>query len=361
MISAMALAASALCCPNPATTFNGRENQLQVRLPRVESSSAKTTIDGSLDEPQWQQAAVLTGFSQFAPHDDIPAVDSTQVLIWYSPTAMYVGVRAFEAHGSVHATLADRDRITSDDNVQLLLGTFHDRRQVYVFAVNPLGVQMDGTIVESGPVSGGGWTPTLTGRAAPDLSQDFVFSSKGRLTEFGYEVELRIPFKSLKYQSSETQSWDINVVRQVQHSGYEDSWAPAKRANASFLGQAGTIEGLTGLDAGLVLDMNPVVTQRASGRPGTQGWGYTRPRPQFGANLRWGVTNNLTLNGTVNPDFAEVESDAAQVVFDPRSALFFPEKRPFFLDGLDQFNVPNRIIYTRRVASPDGAIKLTGK
>ncbi|MGH9889249.1 MAG: DUF5916 domain-containing protein, partial [bacterium] len=283
------------------------------------------------------------------------------VLLWYSPTALYVGIRAYEAHGAVHATLADRDKITADDNVQLLLGTFHDRRQAYVFAVNPFGVQMDGTIVETGAVASGGWTPTLTGRAAPDLSQDFVFTSKGRLTEYGYEVELRIPFKSLKYQSSDLQSWDINVVRQVQHSGYEDSWAPAKRSNASFLGQAGTVEGLAGFDRGLVLDMNPVVTRKASGAPTPRGWGYSHPRPQLGANLRWGATSNLTLNGTVNPDFAEVESDASQIVLDPRRALFFPEKRPFFLDGLDQFNVPNNVIYTRRIASPEGAIKLTSK
>src|SRR5262245_12887522 len=111
MISALLLAVSAICCTSPFTTFVGRENQLQVRLPRVESTAAKTTIDGLLDEPEWQQAAVLTGFSQFAPHDGIPAVDSTQILIWYSPTAMYVGVRAFEAHSAVHATLADRDKI----------------------------------------------------------------------------------------------------------------------------------------------------------------------------------------------------------------------------------------------------------
>ena len=363
MLSCLAFVAAFLCPPNPNpfATFIGRENQLQVRVPRVETSAAKITIDGILDEPAWQTATVLTGFSQFAPHDGVAAVDSTQVLLWYSPTAMHIGVRAFEAHGSVHATLADRDKISADDNVQILLGTFHDRRQAYVFAVNPFGVQMDGTIVESGAVSGGGWTPTLTGRAAPDLSQDFVYTSKGRLTEYGFEVELRIPFKSLKYQSAESQSWDINVVRQVQHSGYEDSWAPAKRSNASFLGQSGTVEALSGFDRGLVLDLNPVITRRAAGTPGPNGWSYTHPRPQLGANLRWGMTNNLTLNGTVKPDFAEVESDASQIVLDPRSALFFPEKRPFFLDGLDQFNVPNRLIYTRRIASPEGAAKLTGK
>src|SRR5262245_47361647 len=194
-----------LCAPEPGATFIGRENQLQVRVPRVEASAATAVIDGTLDEPAWRQAAVLTGFSQFSPADGVPAADSTQVLLWYSPMALYIGVRAFEAHGAVHATLADRDKITADDNVQLLLGTFHDHRQAYMFAVNPFGVQMDGTIVETGPITGGGWTPTLTGRAAPDLSQDFVFASKGRLTEYGYEVELRIPFKSLKYQSADAQ------------------------------------------------------------------------------------------------------------------------------------------------------------
>ena len=183
----------------PATTYLGRENQVHVRIPRIEGAAAEAVIDGQLIEGAWAQAAVLAGFSQFSPQDGIPAADSTQVLLWYSSTALYVGIRAFEQHGAVHATLADRDKISADDNVQILLGTFHDQRQAYVFAVNPFGVQMDGTIVESGASFNSGWTPTISGRAAPDLSQDFVFSSKGRLTDYGYEVELRIPFKSLKY------------------------------------------------------------------------------------------------------------------------------------------------------------------
>src|SRR6476646_26607 len=273
--------------PTPPATYVGRENQLHVRIPRVEAESASVVIDGALDEAAWRSAAVLAGVSQFSPQDGVPAADSTQVLLWYSSTALYVGVRAFEAHGAVHATLADRDKISADDNVQILLGTFHDQRQAYVFAVNPLGVQMDGMLVESGANFNSGWTPTLSGRAAPDLSQDFVFTSKGRLTESGYEVEIRIPFKSLKYQSADLQSWDINVVRQVQHSGYEDSWVPAKRANASFLAQSGSIEGLTGFDRGLVLDFNPVVTQKANGSPGPSGWTYHRPPAQVGGTVRW--------------------------------------------------------------------------
>lgn len=344
--------------PDPVVTYVGREHQLHVSVPRIEGIA---TIDGALNDSVWQQAALLTGFSQFSPQDGIPAADSTQVLVWYSKTALYVGIRAFEVHGAVHATLADRDKISADDNVQLLLGTFHDQRQAYVFAVNPYGVQMDGTISEQGQSLTGGWTPTLSGRVAPDLSQDFVFTSKGRLTDYGYEVELQIPFKSLKYQAADSQSWDINVVRQVQHSGFEDSWAPAKRSSASFLGQAGTLDGLTGFDRGLVLDLNPVVTLKMDGAPQSDGWSYGHARPQLGGNVRWGITNNLTLNGTVRPDFAEVESDAGQFVIDPRQALFFPEKRPFFLDGLDQFSTPHNLIYTRRIAKPDGAVKVTGK
>ncbi|MDP9203943.1 MAG: carbohydrate binding family 9 domain-containing protein [Gemmatimonadota bacterium] len=338
--------------------YNGRENQLNVRIPRIEGD---VTVDGVLNEPVWQQAAVLTGFSGFSPHDGIPAADSTQVLAWYSPTALYFAIRGFELHGAVHATLADRDKIAADDNVQILLGTFHDRRQAYVFGVNPLGVQMDGTIVEQGESLVGGLTPTLAGRVGADLSQDFVFSSKGRLTDYGYEVEIRIPLKSLKYQSGDEQTWDINIVRRVQHSGNEDSWVPAKRANTSFLGQSGTLDGLTGLSRGLVLDVNPSVTQKLTGEPGPSGWRYGHASPQLGGRVQWGITNTLTLNAAVNPDFAEVESDAGQVVFDPRQALFFPEKRPFFLEGLDAFNTPHNLIYTRRIVQPDAALKLTGK
>ncbi|MDQ6872273.1 MAG: carbohydrate binding family 9 domain-containing protein [Gemmatimonadota bacterium] len=358
MIATLLAAAHLLGLTLGATTYVGRENQLHVRIPRI---AADVTVDGVLDEPVWQQADVLTGFSEFSPRDGIPAADSTQVLVWYSSTAVYFGIRAFEVHGAVHATLADRDKIAADDNVQILLGTFHDHRQAYVFGVNPLGVQMDGTIVEQGQVLTGGWTPTLSGRVAPDLSQDFVFTSKGRLTDYGYEIEIRIPLKSIKFQAGDEQSWDLNIVREVQHSGSEDSWVPAKRANASFLSQSGTLDGLTGLTRGLVLDVNPSVTEKVSGAPSASGWGYDRAAPQVGGRVQWGITNTLTLNAAVNPDFAEVESDAGQFVIDPRQALYFPEKRPFFLEGLDAFNTPHDLIYTRRIVKPDAALKLTGK
>ena len=347
--------------PPAGATYSGIARQLQVKLPRVDQL---VTVDGRLDEPVWLEAARLTGFSQYAPADGAPAADSTHVLVWYSATAIHFGIRAFQPAAQVHATLADRDHISQDDNISIFLGTFNDGRQAAVFSVNPLGVQADGMLVERGNIGGSSFTSnTVQTREAPDLSPDFVFQSKGRVTEWGYEVEIRIPFKSLKYQSADVQTWGLNITRTAQYRGYEYSWAPALRAAASFLGQSGALTGLTDLRRGLVVDITPEATQRTGGTPASRGdaWSYVGERPKLGGSVRWGVTNNLTLNATVNPDFSQVEADAGQISFDPRAALFFAEKRPFFLDGIEQFTVPSNLIYTRRVVQPVAAAKMTGK
>jgi len=339
--------------------FNGRAGQLTVQVPRLD---AHIDIDGTLDAPVWHQAAVMTGFSEYQPVDGLPAEDSTDVLVWYSSTAIYFGIRAYEAHGPVHATLANRDKIDGDDNVQLILSPFIHSHQALVFAVNPFGVQEDGTITE-GVTTRRGFGVSSQGIDSTDLSPDFIYDSKGHLTPYGYEVEVRIPFRSIKFPAKSPQDWGINIVRRVQHSGHADTWYPTKLAAASYLDQAGTLAGLSNLDRGLVLDLNPVVTEKTLGSPvvSPAGWHYSAERPQFGGNVRWGVTNNLLLNGTYRPDFAEVESDATQIMLDPRNAVQYPEKRPFFLDGLEQFNTPNNLIYTRQIEAPIGATKLTGK
>src|SRR2546427_517249 len=258
----MLLAACVLLCSDSTSSYSGRDHQLDVPIPRLE---AEVVIDGDLADSVWGRAARLTGFSQYSPNDDVPAADSTQVLVWYSATAIYFGIRAFEQHGRPTVTLASRDQIFDDDNVQILLGTFHDGKQALMFAVNPLGVQGDGSLVD-----------------------------------------------------------------------------------------------LSGMQRGLVVDLNPEATGKASGAPTPGGYQYDLGDPQLGGNIRWGVSDNLTLNGTIKPDFSQVESDAGQLAFDPRQALFFPEKRPFFLEGSELFQVPQNLIYTRRVVQPVAAAKLTG-
>jgi Domain of unknown function (DUF5916) len=341
-----------------ARVYDGREGALDVEPPRLEQS---IDVDGALDEPAWSQAAVLGGFSRYAPVDGAPAARATEILVWYSPTAVHFGIRATAEAGSLRATLADRDHIQSDDHVVVFLSTFNDGRQAMVFGVNPLGVQMDGALSEGTRSQGGGFSGLSSGREAPDLSPDYVFQSKGRVTATGYEVEVRIPFKSLRYQALADQDWGIHVTRVVPQQGTEDSWAPARREDASFLAQAGHLKHLHDLRRGLVLDLNPVATAKLDGAAASDGWQYDTSRPEFGVNLRWGITSNLTLNGTVNPDFSQVESDAGQFSFDPRQALFFPEKRPFFLDSIEQYATPNNLIYTRRVVAPIASAKVTGK
>ncbi|HJS59700.1 MAG TPA: DUF5916 domain-containing protein [Vicinamibacteria bacterium] len=343
--------------PSP-TSYDGRDGQVRVPLPRLEES---VIIDGSLDDPAWTRAALLSGFSQYSPVDGRPAEQRTEVLVFYSPSAIHFGIRAFAPVGSVRASLAQRDKIAAEDSVTFLLSTFNDGRQAAAFMVNPFGVQADGTLVEGlTRQTGTGFSGLATEREAPDLAPDFVFQSKGRLTDYGYEIEVRLPFKSLRYQSAEVQSWGLHILRKSQSTGYEDSWAPARRDATSFLGQAGMLEGMRELRPGLVLDLNPFVTARADGARDRGDWRYDAGAPEFGGNVRWGVTPNLTLNGTVNPDFSQVESDASQVQYDPRIAVFFPEKRPFFLDGLEQFSTPNRLVHTRRIVAPVAAAKLTG-
>ncbi|MDQ3068972.1 MAG: carbohydrate binding family 9 domain-containing protein [Acidobacteriota bacterium] len=359
MTCLLAFTLAAWAAQSPLPAFDGTAKQVTVAIPRID---AGITVDGALSETEWNRAATLSGFSQYTPVDARRAEHRTEVLVWYSPTAIHFGIRAFADASTIRATLAQRDRIDTDDAVEIYLGTFNDRRQALLFGVNPLGVQVDGALVE-GAAGGqrGGFGGLAGGREAADLSQDFIFDSKGRVTAWGYEVEVRIPFKTLRYQPRETQDWALHIIRRVQQTGHEDSWVPASRNAASFLSQSGTLTGLTGLRRGLVLDVTPVVTARADGVSGAEGWGYDTGRPDFGANVRWGVTSNLTLNGTINPDFSQVEADATQFVFDPRQAISFQEKRPFFLDGIEQFATPNNLIYTRAIVAPLGAAKLTGK
>jgi len=339
---------------------SGRAGQTAVKPPRLDG---KTVTDGVLDEPQWKSAALLTGFSQFTPVDGMPAGDSTEVLIWYSTSALHIGVRAFDASGQVHATLATRDRIFNDDNIQMYLSTFNDGRQAMFFATNPLGIQGDGALNENGGLNCGMTGCGSSTRQSPDLSQDYVWESKGRITPEGYEVEIEIPFKSIRFQAGKTQTWGINFLRKVQRTGQEQTWTMAKLAASSFLGQSGTLEGLSDLNAGHVLDIVPTITSRVTGAPPSAdaAFDYTGGSPQFGGDLRYGITPNLTLRATAHPDFSQVESDVTQFSFDPRQAIRYPERRPFFLDGVEQFDAPAGLIYTRRIVQPVFASKLTGK
>jgi len=328
-------------------------------VPRIDEQAV---IDGRLDEPAWSKATRLGGFSEYQPVDGQPASERTEVLIWFSPKALHVGIIAHDSvPGSVRATVAERDNISNDDWVRVYLDTFNDRRRAFIFGANPLGVQEDGVQTEGGFTAGmmhGMGGPMMSGQV--DLSPDYQFDSKGRVVDDGYVVEIRIPFKSLRYPGTGAQRWGINVARKTQRTGRQDTWTDAKRV-ASFLGQAGTMEGLHDLQRGVVTELQPFITAALDGSRQTGGtFSYASTDYEAGANLRFGFTN-LSIDATVNPDFSQVETDASQVTVNERFALFYPEKRPFFLEGIELFATPNQLVYTRQIGDPIGGGKVTGK
>ena len=324
-----------------------------VTIPRVEATA---TVDGRLDEPVWQQAAVLSGFHQWMPVDGRPAGERTVVRVWYAPDAIWFGIEAHDRQpDAVRATVADRDNVDNDDHVSIYLDTFRDRRRAYVFTVNPLGQQEDGVRSEGGNQAG-----SLTG-GTDDLSPDFLWESKGMRTDSGYVVEVRVPFKSLRYPTAREQAWGLNVVRITQRTGYTDTWTDVRRASASFLAQGGVMAGLHDMKRGVVVEAQPFVTAAANGARTTTGeFDRGKVDASAGANLKLGFTA-MTVDATWNPDFSQVEADEGVVTVNERFALFFEERRPFFLEGIELFSTPNRLVYTREIVDPIAGAKFTGK
>ena len=351
LLMAGALACAPACplfadtVPVPAAVYDGARGQLDARIPRAEDPGVR--VDGRLDEPAWGSAAVLTGFTQSAPAEGIPARERTEVLVFYTPRELFIGIRAHAADpSSVRSTLAERDQITADDHVRILLDTFHDRRRAFALFVNPLGIQQDGTFSD-----GRGFT----------FSPDFVFDSRGRLTGEGYEVEIRIPLRSLKFPAGGTRTWGLNVIRVVPAAGAEESWAPRSRNQPAELAQSGTLGGLHGLRPGRLVEVNPAFTARREGTTGEDGFRRGPTEPDVGVNLKYGITSELTLDATINPDFSTVEADADQITVNERFALSLKEKRPFFLEGADLFSTPEALVYTRSIVAPAAGARVTGK
>ena len=352
-------AAAALLGPGPADRiYDGAAGDLTVATPRM--ADAHIRVDGVLDDDAWQQAAVLGSFTQYDPVEGIPASQKTEVMVLVDGDAIYFGVKAYDDHpDGIRATMAERDEFDrSDDYVRFVLDTFDDQRRAYVFTVNPLGVQHDGIWNEGG--GGGG-----RGHMGPpiDDNPDFLWESSGKLADWGYELEVRIPFKSLRFPELPEQSWGLQVIRKISRNGYQESWAPISNNIANQLTQAGKLTGLRDLDAGLFMELNPVLTGKRIGTvdEDTDVFGYQSPEADFGLNATYGLTSNLTLDATYNPDFSQVEADAGQISVNERFGLYFPEKRPFFLEGTEIFNLPKQLVYTRSIANPIAGAKMTGK
>ena len=362
--TASLLAPSGLAGPPPGSKasvldpYHGAAVEIEVATPFVEK--AQIEIDGRLDDAGWSHAALLDGFTQFRPVEGSQASQRTEVLVLVDSDAIYFAVKAYDdATAEIRATLSERDSfVFSDDYVRFIIDTFDDQRRAYVFTINPLGVQHDGLWNEGG---GGGHGRGKFGSPI-DQNPDFLWDSDARITEWGYEAEIRIPFKSVRFPESDEQSWGLQVERKIQRNGFESSWVPITGDVANKLTQAGKLTELRDLDMGLFMELNPVLTGARNGAlDGLGTFSHEDPDGEFGLNATYGVTSTLTLDATYNPDFSQVEADAGQVQVNERFALFFAEKRPFFLEGTEIFGMPKQLVHTRTVANPIAGGKLTGK
>jgi hypothetical protein len=324
------------------------------RVPRTE---AVITLDGAIDEAAWGGALTFDLNIEFSPADNQPAPARTECLILEDGRRLYIAFRAHDPRPEeIRAHLSDRDRLGNDDHVGVLIDSFNDERRAFGFFVNPLGVQLD---VSRNDVGGDPERPE-------DETWDAIWKSAARLTADGYEVEMEIPFSALRFpRVNGDQVWGLLPVRAWPRGRRHQFGAvPIDRNRSCVVCQAVKVTGFGGITPGLNLDLYPTLTasrtderEEMFGAPLVEG----DPDGDLGLTVRWGVTPNLGLGATLNPDFSQVEADVAQLDVNVRFALFYPEKRPFFLEGADFFSTPLNVVYTRTVGDPEWGVKLTGK
>jgi hypothetical protein len=320
---------------------------------RVPGVTSEVKIDGILDDAAWQEALVLELKYEVQPGENIEPPVKTEVLLVYNQSHLYAAFRAYDpAPTSISAHIRERDNVSGDDWVAINLDTFNDQRRAYSFICNSLGVQAD----EYASTEGGG------------EAWDAIWNSAGRITREGYIVEMAIPFNTLLFQrksGSQDQVWGIDAVRSYPRNvRHLISLFPWDRSNNCYMCQAEKIIGFVGAAPGKSIELDPtlysIYTQERDDFPGGD-FIEKEKKLDPGLTARWGFTPNLTLSATVNPDFSNVEADIPQLDINTRFAIYYPEKRPFFLEGASIFSTLFRAVHTRALADPDWGIKITGK
>ena len=347
-------------------------------------------IDGRLDDSVWETATHITDFIQIAPIEGAPGTEETEVWMAYDNDHLYF---AFYAHYTrpevMRINRADREEIRGDDRMSVLFDPFLDQQRAYQFEVNGYGVQSDSLVNADGSTgfsrssgsssaSRGGSGPRRSGGSGMsqsgqfgirgDQSWDALFDTAGQVVDDGWTAEMRIPFKSLRYPSragGEDHRWGFQITRVIRDKSEAQSWSPISRGVAGQLTQFGVLEGLSDMSRSRNLEFLPELTGFRLGSLDRDTGVFDRGDPggEPGLGVKYGITPNLTADITFNPDFSQIESDRPQIETNQRFQLFYPEQRPFFLEGQEIFQTatPLTLVHTRTIADPDFGGKLTGK
>jgi hypothetical protein len=348
LVALVSTATSAQSYPPPAADAPGQ------RLTAVAVAGGAVALDGRLDEAAWATASPATGFVQRGPTPGAPASQATEARVLYDGAHVYVGMRMHDTDaGAIRAPLGRRDADLSTDQAFVAFDSFHDRRTAYLFAVNPAGVQLDVLLYNDGQNEDDSW--------------DAVWDVATTRDADGWTAEFRIPLSQLRYGATDgEQTWGLEFGRDIQRTGEDTFWAPLLPGVDGTVSRFGTLGGLRGLRAPRRFEVVPYVAAqavrapdtRAPGGPADPYYASTDAEPRVGLDLKYGLSSNLTLTATVNPDFGQVESDPAQVNLGGFE-LFLEERRPFFVEGADIFSFgrarsflsSNRpqLLYTRRI------------
>lgn len=319
----------------------------------LSNTSSTIKIDGVMDEAAWANATRIQVDTETNPGENIPARVETVAYLIEDGEKLYIAFDARDPDPSqIRAYLQDRDAAWNDDFVGVVLDTYNDERRAFEFFSNPLGVQMDLTNDDV--------------NKREDASWDAIWDSAGHISEDGYVVEMEIPLSQLRFPDTDgKQTWGIDLLRfYPRDKRYRFSNNEMDRSRNCYLCNFSEIEGLENAAPGRDLEIVPTLTTtntESTDDPGTEPLDGGDTDTEAGVSMRWGISPDMTLNLAINPDFSQVEADVAQLDVNNQFALFYPEKRPFFLEGADYFTTPINAVFTRTVADPDLGAKLTGK
>jgi len=318
-------------------------------IPRV---NTQPRIDGQIDQGEWRQATRIAVNIETNPNDNVPAEVEAHALIMEDGEVLYVAFIALDPDpDQIRAFYRDRDSMWNDDWVSIVLDTFNDERRAFEFFANPYGVQADAIQDDV--------------NNDEDESWNAIWDSAGQINEEGYVVEMAIPMKQLRFTPSEnSQTWGIDLVRfYPRDRGTRIANNPRDRNISCYICQISKADGFANLTRSRNLEVIPTVTSTAveNRNPAMGGWNSESIDAEGSLDVRWGISQDLYLNATLNPDFSQVEADSAQLDINNTFSLFFPERRTFFLDGADYFDTFERLVHTRNISDPDYGLKLTGK
>ncbi|MDZ7658956.1 carbohydrate binding family 9 domain-containing protein [Fodinibius sp.] len=307
-------------------------------------------ISADLSHPAWQQAESAYIKHQIQPNDDVRAFVETEVKMLYSKKNIYVGfISSDPSPEDIRANISDRDNSFGDDFVGVFLDPFNNNQQAYELFVNPLGIQMDGM---------------RTGNSE-DMNFDMLWYSDGKITDKGYQVTLKIPFKSLNFPDRDIHKWSIQFIRNYpRNSRYMFTWTNVRLDNSCMLCQNGRLVGLKDIENTNTVELLPYgmsyqsSTINNAGNPNS-GLDHGRINGRIGGSVMYEPTSTTSLNAVINPDFSQVETDQAQISANETFALYYSEKRPFFMKGSDLFNTRENLFYSRMINRPLAAGKVT--